>query len=222
MPDGGGGIPAKVRQRGAVLTQVLETKFTASSTVGASGDLVRFSVKLERKAGLDAKYPTSRKIDDPNFWVVPVRGGMKIDFSSGVFFTGLTDESYVTREVTDGGGNMRRIVQRGGEEDDFSATVGALAHVHRRGFPVAASFGVGTSGSRFNYYVGPSLLLGREQRWVLTAGLTGSNVKRLAGGLRVGDTFQPENDNIPTESRFRYGFFVGFSFNFTGGADKDK
>jgi hypothetical protein len=188
----------------------------SSPPVLADGDVVVFSVEISKNPNLDADIVVPIP-SDPVRFEVDVDGGIQVDFSTGFFFSSLTDESFTT--VTDDEGETK--LARGGSEDAFSVAVGGLAHVYRRShenFNWGGSFGLGIGNdSSMEYYLGLSALIGRSRRWVVTVGAAGGKVERLGNGLQVGDEYDPATGTIPTEQKFEVGAFLSLSFNFGSG-----
>ena len=64
-----------------------------------------------------------------------------------------------------------------------------------------------------SYLVGPSLIVGKFKNIVISGGFIFSKVNRLADGLNVGDNINIGAGQIPTDSRFEQGYFIGISYN---------
>lgn len=145
------------------------------------------------------------------------QGGLRISTSFGIAFGRMFDptEDYSVREnaiVAEAGG----IVQPG-----LATFVHFYPNNNRRGMSLAGSFGIGiplsmTNLTGLNFYLGPSLLFGRGQRFVLSGGVLAGPATRLAKGFSVGDAFDPNLGDIPTRTRYELGYFVGISFNVGG------
>lgn len=142
-------------------------------------------------------------------------GGLQINASVGISFASFFDrpQNYInpTGEIF------------GDELDAFSPIVTSFIHFYgqsKRNVSLAGTLGIGLGignqqgGSLTNYFLGPSLIIGKGQRIVLTSGLLGGKVDRLANGLEVGDVFM--ESTIPLKSIYELGFFVGVSFNVLG------
>lgn len=92
----------------------------------------------------------------------------------------------------------------------------------RRETSLGGSIGVGVpiSGNEnaglfdaISFFVGPSLVLGRNQSVVLSLSLMGGKVNRLAEGFTTGDYFEGPTELLRTESVYRLGYALGVSFN---------
>lgn len=158
---------------------------------------------------------TVQKVRSPKTKAVKldVRGGMHFGTGIGVGFGRLFDlgQTFDVRDNT--------IVA---DNSDFvQPSLATFIHFYannRRGPTLAGTFGLGIplSGSNIsaiNFYLGPSLMIGRGQRIVISTGLLAGPVKRLAKGLHVGDEFDPNGGDIPLQTRYELGYFVGISFN---------
>jgi hypothetical protein len=140
--------------------------------------------------------------------IIPVYGHLRPTFSTGLFFTDLTNPTFFK--------NAEGKAEKN-EEDDFStAGVGALVHTplpfsKSPNFTWAFSFGLAIKDSNPVYFAGPSFIIGRSQRTVISLGWAGAQVNRLTG-LKLGD---PVTADQPTAAKvFRSGAFVGISYNF--------
>jgi len=73
-----------------------------------------------------------------------------------------------------------------------------------------------------NFYVGPSLIIGKYERMSITTGGTFKNIPTLNDSFQVGQTVPNSYNlnNITTES-YKFGFFIAISYNLTKGV-KDQ
>ena len=149
---------------------------------------------------------------------VKVYGGMKVNASLGLsfgqFFT--PPQSYFVRDS----------LISSSDKDSFTPFLTSFVHFYpqgRREASLGGSFGVGiplggtgSSLEALTFFLGPSLILGRNQRIVLSAGLIGGRVEQLANGYAVGDRFELSPDFLQTESVYKLGYSLGLSFNLVG------
>jgi len=84
------------------------------------------------------------------------------------------------------------------------------------GLPIVSSGGVQSA----SFFLGPSLIIGRGERIVVTSGIMGTRVERLAQGYEVGDRFISQANNVPTKTVYELGYFLGLSFNVLGGGTR--
>jgi hypothetical protein len=153
--------------------------------------------------------------------VLQTAGGLKIDFSTGVFILGgrgeFLGDTYYWENID---ANTRKIVkaERGSR---LQLGIGALAHFYKRSYkPLKGAFSMGVSTTSgfddLNFQLGPSLIFGNKDRLILTAGLALKSVRVLDKKLQVGVPYEKENspDDIPTVSQFpKTGWFVGLTYN---------
>lgn len=145
---------------------------------------------------------------------VPVYGGLKINASVGISFAGFFDrpQAYFSRDG--------RIVAD--DLDPFQPIITSFFHFYaqsRKAVCLGGTFGlgigIGGEGAGLqNYFFGPSLILGKGQRMVLSSGIMTGKVDRLAEGYLIGDLY--EQDIVPTKSVYELGYFLGISFNLMG------
>ena len=144
------------------------------------------------------------------------KGGLQISTGFGVAFGRMFDpaQEFSAKEnkiVADAGGLV-------------SPSLTTFLHFYpnnQSGLALAGTFGIGiplsnSNLSALNFYLGPSLLLGRGQRIVLSCGITAGPTQRLGKGFKVGDDFDPNAGDIPVRSQYELGYFVGISFNMGG------
>lgn len=107
-------------------------------------------------------------------------------------------------------------------KDVFTPFLTSSVHFYRQGRGGASfggSFGVGiplggtSSLESIAFFLGPSVVLGRGERVVFSAGLMGGKVDQLADGYAVGDRFEADPGLLKTVSRYELGYYVGLSFN---------
>jgi hypothetical protein len=142
---------------------------------------------------------------------VPVylTGKLKVDFSSGLFLSNVTDHNY---NATPSGGGALKVTK--GSNNQFTPSVGGLAHVYitsSADFIPALSFGLGLAqNGNPQYFLGGSIITGHSSRFILTAGLAGGLVQRL-DGVNVGSKLL--SNIVPLRNVFRSGMFVGLTYN---------
>lgn len=150
---------------------------------------------------------------------VKVYGGLQVNASLGLSFGQFfqAPQSYFVRDS----------LIRSSDKDAFTPFLTSFVHFYpqgRRETSLGGSFGIGIplggSGSSLEaitFFLGPSLILGRNQRIVLSGGLIGGRTEQLANGYAVGDRFDLSPDLLRTEAVYRLGYSLGLSFNLTGG-----
>jgi hypothetical protein len=133
--------------------------------------------------------------------VIPVIRHYAPSFSTGIVFTNLVDPTF---SVTSSGTVVKK------KPDQFLPALGAMINTPLA-FPspdltIQWSLGVALKNSNPLYVTGPSVIIGRRQRTVVTAGLAGSQVTEVSGPV--------SGSTVPTQKAFRLGWFVGLSYNF--------
>lgn len=155
------------------------------------------------------------------------RGGFKIDFSTGIGATGLIDKSYSTTAtsttITSGtstAASPETIIER--NEGDFRLGIVVLSHAY---FRTGARLNVALTGGFMidnnvatRYLAGGSLILGREQRLILSGGWAIGKVKRLDDGLKVGGpyTYGSGTRTVPVKDQYNHSWFFTVTFNLGG------
>lgn len=146
---------------------------------------------------------------------VEVFGGLKINASVGISFAGFFNRPQ-EYGVRDG-----RIYAD--DLDVFSPIITSFIHFHPQskkqvslGGAFGLGIGLGGEGAGLqNYFLGPSLVVGKKQRIVFSTGLMTGKTERLAQGFGVGEAY--DQNIVPTKSIYELGYFLGISFNFLGG-----
>lgn len=213
-------------------------------------ELVKFySIKFEvtslpyqvKAKNIDAiTYEISRKDLNSNTTVetsynVFVRGGVKLDFSAGVFVTGLRDRSYATNDTTvqqitgsdTSSVTMRRFINREKLPMDFSvATMFNVTSRFGETVNIGMSTGLGVSvQGNFQMMFGGHIVFGKFQRFALHGGLALGWYSDLESGYEAwdaedADTYSNmynlgDSNTPPMAKRFGYSWFAGISYNIT-------
>ncbi len=148
---------------------------------------------------------------------IMVYGGLQVRPAVGIGFGGFFQQpqSYFVRDS----------LIRSSNRDAVTPYLNSFIHFYaqsRRETSLGGSIGVGVplSGNdnaglldAVSFFVGPSLVLGRNQSVVLSLSLMGGKVNRLSEGLTTGDYFEGPTELLKTESVYRLGYALGISFN---------
>ena len=145
---------------------------------------------------------------------VPVYGGIKISTSIGISFGQYFDrpQNYFIRDGA--------IFAE--DEDSFYPILSSFFHFYAsssKNVDFGGAFGIGVPLNGANgiqsatFFLGPSLIIGKEQRMALTAGLMGGKVERLSQGFEVGDQVGFDIIELPKRFPYEIGGFLGLSFN---------
>jgi hypothetical protein len=192
--------------------ELKDHKFERQLTVYPEGDVTTLHITLTPKGeqNQNLQVLTASPIKVNTF------GGLQINASVGISFASYFDapKDYL---VLDG-----KLF--GDELDAFAPIVTSYVHFYGQSkgnvsLAGTLGLGLGLSGNGggaglSNYFLGPSLIIGKGQRIVLTSGLMGGKADRLARGLSEGDVYSEQT--IPLKSVYELGFFVGVSFNVLG------
>jgi hypothetical protein len=167
-------------------------------------------------------------------------GGVKVDFSVGLFGSSLVDKNFTTKtewfrdtayvKRDDGTEDTARIaavdsVQRKRilKEDKGTFNIGPaiLTHIYwRSGTDVNFSATVGIAINQQalpRYLFGGSVMFGRDSRWVFSSGVALGPVKDLAGGYKVDDVVElNELNTIPLKDVWKSAWFLSLTFNMGG------
>jgi hypothetical protein len=189
-----------------------------SDPVQAEKDIVNFSIKITPRKDIKVKSGLQTR----NFSAtLPVVGGKKIDFSTGLILTHfLHDRSYSIIPSTSDSG-MACIVQDK-NNNITRLNLGAFMHLSNRvnkDCKLAFSLGLGLKSTDLNdanVFLGASLVVGTAERFIFTGGLALAPVDYLKGSLETGKNYQrssiPESLTVKT---MLPGAFLGFSYNLT-------
>lgn len=171
-----------------------------------------------------------------------ISGGLKVDFSLGLYGSLLKDKTYTTvpqivhdttfftfpngkvnrDSITAIAHNTRAKIIRD-NKGNFSIGPAVYSHLYwKTGREVNAALTIGISVDQQalpRFLLGGSLLLGLEKRWVLSYGAAFGPIKELASGLEEGQVVNLTNypnSTLPTKDVWSYKGFVAVSFNFSG------
>lgn len=203
-------------EKSEAMLKSFESKFFFASAVytlpkdiqGKNIDAIEFTIKrVNKKTNKeDASYGKY------NVWI---NGGVKIDISAGVFLTSLYDKEYDGRDVDSNTGPKQIVLKKQGNYDfAFGSTINTNFRMNSWIQP-QINFGfIFTQNQKFQFILGGGLILGREERWILSGGLSMGVVDRLANGFREGQAYDfGTNGEIPMVKQFKFGHFIGITYN---------
>lgn len=189
-----------------------ENTYTISSVpIQGIEDFIEFSIAIEGKNRLADSYLTEK---NKNFkYFEYLKGGIRFDFSIGtVFDFGAKDKLY---EIYN---NKPKEISK----NKFYPTLAGLFHASFRengNFAGGISLGASLDVAKFSIesvFIGPSLLIGKRDKVILTIGPSFrkvSDLKSIYNENTLVDTNTTQKD-LTTEN-FKVGFFVGLSYNLT-------
>jgi len=172
--------------------------------------------------------PSSVETKPINFkYDVKIEGGLKIDISTGIFWNFLANNNkYRFEEVTD---STTRVIKEK-NKNMFIPSFGVLFNLYKRSnknLKFGANFGISTNTEKLNYYLGLSLLFGRSERVNLNFGIVGTQVDMVSDKYDTNEILQVPIGDLPSSvplrnpSPFRFGVFVGLSFNLFDSKNKE-
>lgn len=190
------------------------TYFTPTSLVDK--DELKFSIDIRAKDNLVCA-PAARSY----FFTVKANSGLKADFSTGLFFNfggnDYMDQSYRMDPVANDPNSL--IIVKNKAKNKIYSSVGALMHVYKRtdaGIKLAGSFGFSTKDiERVNIHFGPSLLIGKNNRMVVSIGPTIAKTALIDDTYTEGQVIPKTGapTTIPTKNFTRWGYFFSVTYN---------
>lgn len=157
-----------------------------------------------------------------------INEGLKIDVSTGVILDfNLADPSYYFQKftITQGGQSFDSVrVKKSPNTGNITPSVNLMLNAYKRSslnFKPGISLGFGVSSDiRFRLYCGPSLIIGRKERIMVSSGIAFGAIVRNADGYDDGKTFA-NNSSVPNQvplvqDSFKFGWYFGLGFNLSG------
>ena len=153
--------------------------------------------------------------------IIPIKGGWKIDFSTGFYYSNFSNGAYSIADTTFIIENDTIDKKQIFTDNSGNGTIGAIAlmHVYPKlgNLKPALSVGIGASTNlNYSFLLGGSLILGRKNRIVLSGGYNYSNVKRLAKNyLQVDEKrlLPQEKTEVSTYNKGKGGFFLSLTYS---------
>jgi len=192
--------------------------FVASDPIQAEKDVINFNIKISPRKNINS----SSVLETRNFPTnVPIKGGVKIDFSTGLFITtGLYDREYNT-SVSASDSTMS-IISENTNNSIAQLSLGALMHISPRwtsSFKPGFTFGFGLNSndlSNANVFIGASAMFGNQERFIISTGVSLANVNYLNGKFQLDSNIETSKLNVElTEKVTKAGWFVSFTYNLT-------
>lgn len=181
-------------------------------------DVAVFDIKIHKKEKNNVLFYDERKFSHKEF----TKHGIRLDASIG--FAGSIHSKNFSYDLQYNNKKEQIIVNQ--DKSRFSPSfVGFFTASYRSAshFTGGLSFGLGISADKGalsfdNFFIGPSLMIGKYERITLTSGVSLKNLPRLNEVYKEGDVVPNEFklDNVTTKS-YQPGFFVSVSYNLTKG-----
>jgi len=187
-------------------------------------DYVTFEVKIKhRDQKRISEYDDNREFTYMEY----TRGGVRFDFSTGVVFNfGGNNNDYEIKDVivVEGGANVNKKEIVLTSKNDFTPMLAGMFHTSFRrsgmwaiGLTLGASLNVETFQLN-SLFPGVSILIGKKQKFILTAGPSFRQVDVLKDNYET-DTLYPVGDfsdtSQLTSKQFKIGGFFGITYNLT-------
>ncbi|MCW5910117.1 MAG: hypothetical protein KIT62_03535 [Cyclobacteriaceae bacterium] len=209
---------------------VNESNFTlVYETQSISENVDNLRYKIEFKA--DNSFDLPRSVGNFNMDVsLTILEGLKIDVSPAIIMDfGLVDPAYFFDKTVDVNGDEFVAIRRNGSAGNVSPSIGTILNAYKRSstnFKFGGSMGFGLSNKlRFRLYLGPSLIVGRQERLVFTAGVAMGLVERLADEFTLNEVVKFPHTTLPNNvpiaaDKFKLGGFFSIGFNLSGKQNK--
>jgi hypothetical protein len=176
-----------------------------------NADKIQFTVNLQPTQG------TIGSLNVPNQTIaVPIHGGIKMDWSTGVYYSNRKNENYALVQVPANNDSLQIT-----KEKNFSngtAGIVALLHMYPRwwtGFNVGLTLGVGVSPDQnYSGMAGLCLMIGRDYRMAISGGLNIANIKALSQSQSLNQIISPTG-SVSTYNTFKTGFFLSLTYSFS-------
>jgi len=195
--------------------------------VQMDGDFVAYQITITptyTKTIGAHKNPINFKFD------IPAKGGWKADFSVGPvvsFGSNAKDETYFLRDVP---GQDSVTLEKQDNNNTISPGIGAMMHFYPRtgkDWALGPMCGVGAgfqsvSDVNFSLFLGASLILGKRQKIIVSAGASWLRVERLKSPeFKDGSKYAASKIIIGdvTEKAFKPSGFFSISYNLTNRVD---
>lgn len=192
-----------------------ETYEYISSPVQPKNDLATFEVEITAK-NKDVEVNNSRTFKHSEF----VRRGTRIDFSMGLagsyFSNAKVYEIYTI--------NGQNKIGLKSENLTVPSIIAMISMTSRSSKYLAiggsAGLGIDINNGKIqigNFFIGPTLVIGKYDRLMLTPGVALRNVGQLKNGITIDDTVLGQANDISAviTDNYRLGFFVALTYNLT-------
>lgn len=144
-----------------------------------------------------------------------VKGGFKLDFSTGFFLSNVANKEYVNKPnfIND---SINGYYLFKSEDKPMSFGFAGYMHAYCRNaanINVGLSLGIGIDQNiQVKIMPGISILLGRKERFIINGGMVIGKVKELSNVQDVNHLYKEKVEPVYTDS-YKIGYFVGISYN---------
>lgn len=190
-----------------------------SEIIKVKTDEVKYTITIE-PSELNLCAVNSKKVIEIT---VIAKSGLKLDFSTGIFVSGGSNDFLGQTYYYEGIDADNRMIRAAERTNRNMLSIGALMHLYKRSTDVikwGGSVGVSTTASftDLNFHAGPSLFICNKNRIVLTSGLALRSSNLLDNRFKVGQSYLKTKtpDAIPTVTQFPMaGYFFSLTYNFS-------
>lgn len=196
-------------------------------SIAENADYVKYNFEFKPNTILNNNLPQG--VSPSNLELAfQIHEGAKFDISSGfVLDYGLVDPSFYYDRTSDPTGE-KVYVRKNGDGGNVNPAIAIFFNGYKRtstNFKLGGALGAGLSNNaRFRLYAGPSLIVGRKERVIISGGISFGAVSRLADGYTENMELE-DSPSLPTSvptvlDRYKMGLYFGVGFNLTGKENK--
>lgn len=202
-------------QRVIHLLEKEETYEYISAPIQPKNDMATFDVVIKAK-NKDIEVDNSKSFTHS----VSVKGGTRIDFSIGLAASYFSNTN-VYEIYTINGQNKIGLKGKNLTVPSLVTMISMTNRTTKYGaIGGSAGLGIDTNNGKIqlsNFFIGPTLILGKYDRMMLTSGAAIRNVGQLKNGYEVDKTIITQSSDISTalSDNYKVGFFVGLTYNLT-------
>lgn len=192
-----------------------ETYEYISAPIQPRNDIATFDVEIKAK-NKDVEVNNSRKFKHSEF----VRRGTRVDFSIGLASSYFKNTKVYEIYTLDG------VNKIGIKSTDLTvpSLIGMISMTNRSSTYLAiggsAGLGIDTYNGKIqlsNFFIGPTLILGKYDRMMITLGAAVRNVGQLKNGYVLNDTIITQSNDVSSVlyDNYKVGIFVALTYNLT-------
>ncbi|MCI9843314.1 hypothetical protein [Flavobacterium pectinovorum] len=213
-------VPALIHEmdRALELLQSPEVYTYVSKPIQPVKDIVIFDVKIKKHNQDKPDHNDNREFSYKEY----TKGGMRFDAGVGFAISYFDDAAQYEIAPNDKGIDVITLKQKNLWVPSFVGifTAGFRSN-NLASFGISAGLGLSANEGKVqinNFYFGPSITLGRENRLCITGGITVKGVEELKSSLTEGTPVTNTNEiSSFTNTAYKFGPFVSLTYNLTKG-----
>ena len=192
-----------------------ETYEYISAPIQPRNDMATFDVVIKAK-NKEIEVDNSRSFTHS----VSVKGGTRIDFSIGLAASYFGNAN-VYEIYTIDGKNLIGLKSKNLTVPSLVTMISLTNRATRYGaIGGSAGLGIDTNNGKIqlsNFFIGPTLILGKYDRMMITSGAAIRNVGQLKNGYVVDETIITQSSDVSSvlSDNYKVGFFVALTYNLT-------